>query len=312
MTRATRILRRCTMLAALTVALAIDSKSNPQAPEIGTADTPLFKPPKPPANEPVETQRVRAQLHKAYALGQTEPLRVFVPPFPEARDQLIAIRGIDVQRARQLGWVRNDQTIAEVFEAFGDSVPVFDLVVRSLRLRRSEIEGPGRYLLDREGWADVVVSADATRDQIIEPLTRGLREQLNVSVRLTFKMEFRDVWVVRGPAKDELAMGLKWEDPPILIYGKEPPKLDQPKVTLKYRARWSDFFDFLGVYLGRQVVIQDANTLSVSMIHFAVRFDRKSDPGDENAVIRKVTEQTGVKFTRERREVRVLTVDKSE
>jgi hypothetical protein len=66
------------------------------------------------------------------------------------------------------------------------------------------------------------------------------------------------------------------------------------------------------VYVGRPVIADDPDSLPSRPVSFSFRRDRSTDPGDEDAVIKKVAEQTGLTFTRERRDVRVLVVEKAE
>jgi hypothetical protein len=142
-----------------------------------------------------------------------------------------------------------------------------------------------------------------------------LREQLGLPVRLSLRTEKRDVWVARGKVKANGSAPVGRQQAPLLIYGKEPPPPADPQlpVTLDGVCHWDGdygLFDHLGVYVGRRVIADDPASLPKETLHYLVRRDRSTDSGDEGAVIKNVAEQTGLTFTRERRDVRVLWVEK--
>ena len=156
---------------------------------------PLFRPPNPSADELVEKRAARAKLHTAYALSSDEILKLVVPPYPAERTQWIRMwdgRNMQPERAKHLGWVRDEQTIDERFEIWGYDTdgwksPLLKMVAFALRIRESEIQGPGRDLLDKRSSADVVIRSGATREQAVEPLARALRDHLGVPVRFTLR-----------------------------------------------------------------------------------------------------------------------------
>ena len=132
-------------------------------------------------------------------------------------------------------------------------------------------------------------------------------------MRLTLRAERRDVWVARGKVKGDPPPGAK-DSGPILIYGKEPPPpvAQQPLVAVQHGSGWDGLFDRLGEYVGRQVIPDDSVSPPTRFLYYRLRRDRSTDPGDEEAVMKKVSEQTGLTFARERRDVRVLWVEKAE
>jgi hypothetical protein len=308
-------------LVLLAVPLALPRQPETTAPKAGA---PLYRPPRPPADEPAEKRAARAVLHTAYALADGERLKLVVPPFPPERATWLRVvdgRVTNPNQAQQLGWVWDEHTIDDRFGSYGgsdgdDAEPVHhlvNLVALTLRLRHSEIEGPGRELLDRKSRAEVVIRAGTTREQAVEPLARGLREQVRLPVRLTLRTERREVWVARGKVQGDPPPGSR-EDDPILIYGKEPPPpvSQQPRAVVMHGSGWDGLLDYLGVYLGRQVFADAPVSPPTNFVYYRLRRDRSADPADEDAVIKKVAEQTGLTFTRERRDVRVLWVEKVE
>jgi hypothetical protein len=286
----------------------------PQPPETASApaEPPLFRPPRPPADEPAEKRAARAALHKAYALADGQHVKLVLPPFPPEREQWIRVQeGRNTPKVQQLGWVWDERTVDRYFGSYGQdrddpTSPLLDLVISMLRIRHSEVEGPGRELLDRKIRADLVIRAGSTREQAIEPLTRALRDQAHLPVRMTVRTERRDVWVARGRVKGDPLLGSK-RDTPVLIYGKEPPADRNPNA-----GGWDNLLDLLGVYVGRQVIADDSTSLPSGTMWFCVSRDGSTPLGSEEAVIKRVAEQTGLTFVRERRDVRVLWVEKAE
>ena len=86
----------------------------------------------------------------------------------------------------------------------------------------------------------------------------------------------------------------------------------QPPVAVQHGSGWDGLFDRLGEYVGRQVIADDAVSPPSRFVYYRLRRDRSTDPGDEEAVMKKVSEQTGLTFARERRDVRMLWVEKAE
>jgi len=292
----------------------------PANPTPATTPSPRVGTPTPaPANEPPEKREARARLYAAYALADGENLKLFLPPFPAERAAWLGLMDrMESEQVAYAAWSRDQTDIGQ--DAIGTGVgpgalgrPIRDLVLATLRLRASDIDGPGAALLDQRLWADVVLRAGTPREQLVEPLAAALRGQAQMPVRLILREERRDVWVARRNAKGDTPSGGQ-EAAPVLIYGKEPPPpVNQAKLTVSGSGGWDTLLDRMGLYVGRQVVRDDPDVLPQrATTYFAVRRDRTTDPGDEDAVIMKVSEQTGLTFTREQRSVRVLWVEKAE
>jgi hypothetical protein len=307
-------------LVLLGLPLALSQQPDP-ARRSAEAPVPRVGMPKaPPADEPAEKRAIRAALHSAYNLPDGTDLRLIEPASSNERANWLRVfqRGMESETVSHAGWKWDrmgiDQDFASTAIVPKQGRPVIDLVMQTLRVRRSEIEGPGIPVLDRNVWADVAMRAGTPRQQLIEPLARALREQLHLPVQLALKTDKREVWVARGKVKSDPLPGAR-DNIPVMIFGKEPPPPVQQDahVTLGAMGAWDYLLDHMAVYVGRQVIADGPDVLPPrASVHFILRRDRSTDSGDENAVVTNVSVQTGLTFTREWRDVRILWVGRTD
>jgi hypothetical protein len=308
---------------AVALPLLITSPAVPQQPAGATpATAPLPRvgtPQPPPVDELPDKREARARLYAAYALAGSENLKLFLSPFPPERAAWLRVMDrMESELVAYAAWSWNPTDIGQ--DAMGTAAgpgqlgrPVRDLVLATLRLHASDIDGPGATLLDQKLWADVVLRAGTPREQLVGPLGSALRRQARIPVRLSVRDVRRDLWVARAKPNGGPPSGGQ-EAAPILIYGKDPPPpVNQARSTVSGSGGWGTLLDRLGLYVGRQVITDGPDSLPPrATIYYSVRRDRTTDSGDEDAVIEKVSEQTGLTFAREKRPVRVLWVEKAE
>lgn len=307
---------------ALTLLLGTSS-ADPQQPANQTPAVALLPrvgtPTPAPTNESPDKREARARLYAAYGLADGENLKLFLPPFPPERAAWLRLMDqFDSEHVAYAAWSRDGTDIGQDAKGTGGGPgepgrPVRDLVLATLRLDTSEIDGPGAALLDQKVWADVVLRAGTPREQLVEPLASALRRHTAIRVRLVLRDERRDVWVARTKPNGGPPSGGE-EAAPILIYGKDPPPPEnQARGTVSGSGGWGNLLDRLGLYVGRRVITDGPDSLPpVATTYYSARRDRTTDSGDEHAVIKQVSEQTGLTFTREMRPIRVLWVEKAQ
>jgi hypothetical protein len=304
---------RLFLAAAAFALLCLNGSSQPL--DSKTSEPRLFVFHPPPANEPAKLKAARSDFYKVLHLSPNETLRVVVPPFPQERDTYFSARGWRSRMAQQICWVVDDKTLEEAVGSYGSDheeadIELLSIVASTLRMRPSLIEGPAKSLLNEKMRLDVVLRAETTRSQAIEPLARGIWDQAHIPVKFSLQTVKRDVWVMRGKFKDP-KIGAD-ENNPLIVFGKNPPPLNagDPEPTIVRAGGIETLGDSLSEYLGRQVIVDKIEPPNPrALIRLAMWRNRAADKGTDEDVIMRFSNDTGLSFKREPREVQVLIVD---
>jgi RNA polymerase sigma factor (sigma-70 family) len=266
--------------------------------------------------EPMDVIAPLERFYDAYRLREGENVKLVIPSLPErqayyerfSKDQAAAIpRGPESMMFR---W--HEPCLEHWADAFGGT-PI-SLHLRSiLGLGRQDIEGRDDAL-QRLLSCDVVYRVGIAPEDMAKDIEQELRRELNWPVRLSFRDVNRTVVAVSGAYRYSPLPGLAEFQgcDTIEIYGSQR-REDPSRGPGGGSGSLAEFFHRVGGYTGRQVV-SDAKDTGGMIGWLDGPLPRGGQrgrlPDDEVAlVLQHLSEQTGLTFTEEERQVRILYVD---
>ena len=192
----------------------------------------------------------------------------------------------------------------------GEDNPLFDILPPVTGLRPSDIDGEG--VADLQGLkttADFIVRAGIPQEKLIDALEGVLRRDFKARVKLHLRTVEREVVVASGTYHVEAPLG-DGQRTPLQLYGKFP--IGEGKGE-KFSGGFAAMLDRIGVLSARQVVneVKEPPEGNPVWCEYDPVFRLDSNE-DTDALLKHVTEQTGLMFKREKRSVKVLFVDRSE
>jgi hypothetical protein len=174
----------------------------------------------------------------------------------------------------------------------------------------TEIDGD-RKLLDADVDGDWISREGATVEQEVHALENIIQRALRLRISLAFREVERDVVVVRGDDRSSPVEGRKADQ--IEIYGKQ--IVPNGGGAGGGRGDFAMFLKWVGEWIERPVVGEvEAPPREVSWYYNArspFTKEMRREDHDEGLVLKHLAEQTGLTFTRERRVIRVLFVEKA-
>ncbi|QDT43642.1 BlaR1 peptidase M56 [Gimesia alba] len=200
---------------------------------------------------------------------------------------------------------------------FGDQPSsLFSVVPVLTGLQPVDLDGNSRLWVNTKLGGDFIIRKGTSTEAIIEDLGSMLNHDLKLQVSLEFKKVDREVYVARGTFQPA-PIGPAWrrpEDKSYLIYGKEGPEPDKLHFA-ESAGKFPDFLKAIGYRVGRPVLSEIKNPPQGS-IGWRIYFDQSEHTTWENfprnfakntqLVLQHVSEQTGLTFHEENREVRLL------
>ena len=193
---------------------------------------------------------------------------------------------------------------------------LFSVVSVLTGLQPVDLDGDSRLWVRTKLGGDFIIRKGTSTEAIIEDLSSVLNHDLKLQVSLEFKKVDREVYVARGTFQPA-PIGPAWrrpEDKSYLIYGKEGPGPDK-RHGVENAGKFPNFLKAIGYRVGRPVLSEIKNPPQGS-IGWRIYFDQSERTTWENfprnfakntqLVLQHVSEQTGLTFHEENREVRLL------
>jgi hypothetical protein len=271
-----------------------------------------LKPLDPEPRTPQEKFAV-AELQRLYALADDEVLKRIGPPYPASRKHLpllLGTRSVSARRAVRsdvIAW--KDGKLADPWTYAGGSCRFDTLVTLLLKLRLTEIEGDPA-LLKREIPGDFVYRAGAPVNRLAKSLAEIAGLEFQKSIRLTFRDIERPVYVAQGELKLALPAGQK----EIAVNGGRHSGHQGEMISY---GNLEKLLQEVATYI-HVPVINEATPSSAQLAWSSRWYDLAATKPenrfklDPPAVLKLVTEQTGIAFTSEKCTVRVLHVESGE
>lgn len=300
--------------------------------KVGDADK---APPKNESDARNERRKVTATIlaelaeKHDYRLEPNLALRRIAPPFPEQRDAYyrarIPSRGVNVpQSAAGMTFFWDGKELRNWGMAFGAGYALTGIVDDALKIKSQDIEGPAEFLNKRlEG--DWIIRPGASEDQVIQELQTILQKDFQMPVRLAFAKRVRTVYVARG--KYQFKAVERKEDQQkandkttshkdrIEIYGNE---LGPSDIGGGSSGEFKEFLNWVGRWTKTTVIDEVADSpkheLSWHDNESAKIDEEKAIRTDRNPelVLKNISAQTGLTFTKELRPIRRLLVERIE
>ncbi len=262
------------------------------------------------------------RFRDAYSLGPDENLKLIVPPFMPERKTYIAwkraeemVRLPELPVTRAPDWMTfkfSNGTLRKDGECYGS----YRLtgIVNALGIGRSHLQGADE-LVYAAVPGDLIYRPEATRDDKVDELERALRSQLNWDVSLELRRVERDVLVADGLYEYKgLPDYAEWHFNTIEMYGSR-----QGECHGGSTGDIAEFLGDLGDFIGTPVVV---GAIAQAPERVQWRYGWKPRgykhqwafplPANETElVLGHVTEQTGLTFHTEQRQIQVLFVEGS-
>jgi hypothetical protein len=271
----------------------------------------------PGVEESSRAKKAREALQKVYTLADGKVLRCVRPPFPPER-KTYELAAFDITEE-----LLDKHTNIGIWEWGGDNLrqasaisrpdaeghPFFDVMKTLIHVQDSEVEGEG--VADLQGLkttADFIVRAGVSQDKMIDAVNALLQRDFKAHVKLHFEMVEREVLAASGTYHAEAPLG---DGPrtPVQLFGKSQIEVDK---SSKSMSGVDGLLDKVGQLSARQVKKEVTNPPQGG-IWYAYDPVFRLDADDElTALLKHVTEQTGLTFKKEKRMVKVLFVDRTE
>jgi RNA polymerase sigma factor (sigma-70 family) len=277
-----------------------------------------------PKLEALEIPLPKDEFERTYSLAKGEDVKIF-------QDQAIAARyehyrGKNQEIGLSADFNLGDQNPMTLFFRWqGDktkwrctmsaAAPLRDILGTVLNRSRQEFEGDD-VLLQTIIPADILVRDGAPDERIIPQLETILRRDFHLPIRIVSRMERRDSLVVRGRYTFQADPGLVpfmniSAGDQIEVYAREiaGPRSNPFAVG---GGTYSGFLSDLAMFIGLRLVDESENppTSQMSWRVSGYQFFVKIPVEDRTPTLAHVSQQTGLTFHEEQREVRVLHVDR--
>ena len=294
---------------------------------IGVADIALAPEDKPKAKEQRDAE-LKA-FYEAYRLKDGENLKLFLPPFLAGRSEYYRqSRGGSVPagardpRAYYFRW--SDGKLVVVSAVVPENTYA-RLIVTPLGIGPADLDGDTR-LLKRVVQADVIWRDTATADTLLKEMQGAFARQFVVPLGLSWREDQREVYVARGSyqyARLRNRSAAEFDaieiDPAAQVEPAGATASDV-EITVPNMGTLSDFLAWLRGYVGQPVVSEIADDAHISVMWYeAPRLSELTEGGmkplpepEFSAVLDRISIQTGLSFTREKRKIRRLLVELGE
>lgn len=250
----------------------------------------------------------------AYSLAEGEVLVRIAPPFMPER--LVYYRSRHSSQAQAIPkgpdtmffrWSEKTLTPWGMSFGGGDGIEVRSMLRMLAGIYPQEVEGD-QLLLDTRISGDFVLRSDAPRDDVVASMEAILRDEPKLPVRLRFRDVKRRVYVLSGQYKFAALPG--YPDS-VQIYGD---KLVSNSGAGGGAGDVDEFVRWVGMWIERPVVGEIEN--APARLSWRYHMPSPSTPQERAAaknapaVLRNLEEQTGLTYSEEERETRVLFVER--
>jgi protocatechuate 3,4-dioxygenase beta subunit len=306
------------------------------------------QPPKPPPQEAKadtgsdllrELRKARAPLlaemaqRHGYGLSPDQVLRRVAPPFPPVRMNYYRVghpsQAESIRRgpsAMTFHW--DGKELLNWGMTFGqtedDGYNLVGLLDAVQGIKSQEVEGPAA-LLNTQLPGDWVVRPGQSNEAVVRELERIVREELKLPLRLEFREVQREVYVARGryrltplpgqPAEEKLHLTDETiTTDPVQIFGEA---LVPNSGAGGGTGEFAEFLKWLGRWI-ETPILDEATERPKRQISWHLHerspstAQSRQEDHDAERVLRNITAQTGLSFTKERRGVKLLFVEKKE
>ncbi len=274
---------------------------------------------------PIEAEL--AEKH-GYGLKKDQVIGRVAPPFPELRMTYYRVGHRSQSEAIPKGpssmmflWTNNRlQNWGMSFGPVPDGDSLRQVIEWALSIKTQEMEGP-KNLLDTTIRGDWVVRKGASDELIANQLQKILRDELSMPVKVGFQNLDREVYVARGDYKLTPLPERKGQGK--ISYTDFAETTDQVEIFAEElvpnsgsgggTGKFPEFLQWLGDWIGSPVVDEAGKrpqrSISWSLNgHSPATAAQIKKDHDAELVLPNITKQTGLKFTKEKRPVRVLVV----
>ncbi len=258
----------------------------------------------------MEEQKALDEFNKTYVLSEGEDLKYVPAPYLPGRLVYQREKEGDAGRPVPENWffVWNGGLRGER-RAYGQGTgwPLRDILRLLAGIHPREIEGDDE-LLNRRLLGDFIVREGLTPEKIVSLFEPILRRELKLPVKMTFREVPREVIVARGKYEFRPISGSPRDT--IEIYGERLTTLPQEGGRYADSADIGEFLSWVGEYLDRRMVSEVESPPEASLKwHENFREEGRKAP---ELVLQHLTEQTGLRFAKETRRVRVLFVERAD
>lgn len=194
--------------------------------------------------------------------------------------------------------------------------PLFNVVRVLTGLQPVDLSGNSRLWVHTKLGGDFIIRKGTSTAAIIDELSSVLLNDLKMGVYLKYKKVDRDIYVARGTFQ-AAPIGPAWrrpQDKSYLIYGKEGPGPNKQHGA-ESAGKFQNFLKAIGSRVGRPVLSEIKNPPK-GYIGWRTYYDNserttwedfpKNFAKNPQLVLQHVSEQTGLTFQEENREVRLL------
>lgn len=264
-----------------------------------------------------------AEKH-GYRLDDNRVIGRVATPFPELRATYYKVGHPGQARAIQrppnaMTFFWDGKKLKGWGMTFGEPYNVVGVLDSALKIKKQDIEGPDE-VLKKPLAGDWVIRPEASEEKVLNDLEEILQKELELPVRLLFAKRVRTVYVARG----------KYQFNPVDLEGAEvDPKTQQKKKSDRVEVYGEklgpsdlggggagDLAEFLG-WVGRWIEIPIIDEVperpSMDLVwHLNDTQDKQGNELDNRnpeLVLKNMTAQTGLTFTKEYRAIRRLIVE---
>jgi beta-lactamase regulating signal transducer with metallopeptidase domain len=250
------------------------------------------------------------ELKQIYQLADGELIKHIGPPYPLSRKYMPRLRGNSQTpkpgRSRYdiLKW--QNGAIQDWYTYQGVTPRFSELIFRFLKFDKTLVSADPA-ILDREVAGDFIYRPDATAEELANRLAAIVSTEFRMPLKLSIREVEWPVYVASGQLKLQLPAG---QQRIALNGGPHPDRFPE----LGGHGDESRFLSDVGSYIGVKVINEVPPTgqqLEWSQRLYdltSLKPEKRFKPATD-VVLRQVTEQTGIAFTRETRKTRVLFVE---
>jgi beta-lactamase regulating signal transducer with metallopeptidase domain len=258
-----------------------------------------------------------------YSLDKDRNLRRVPPPFPAIRMELYRLENStqaeaipDGPSARVFRWSNDRVHYRGMSRNFSGSVDagytISGLLDALLGIKKQLIDGPPE-LLARPVPGDWLIRTGVGQEQIVKELAAILNNEVAAPVRMEFREVQRPVYVADGTYEYKPIPGGHGRGT-IDIFGKQPVPNN---VSGGGAAGFREFLDWVGQWIGTPIVSEVKSPPQSDLSFFAhgrSPFTKETEAEDHDAklVLANIAAQTGLRFRKETRTVRILFVSRGE
>jgi hypothetical protein len=259
-----------------------------------------------------------ASKHR-YGLEQGQGVRRIAPPFPKARviycnPALPWEMKANPNVAVGIWFAWDGEKLRQRGMTIGAAYRLKDIIHYGIKINPHEIEGPKEFL-ERDLEGDWVIRSVVEEENFLKELENILQKEVDLPVRLAFAKRVREVYVAKGKyhfasvKRNENDAGTdktgNVTNDPIEIYGRERSGLGGGA-----SGELKDFLSWVESWINVSI-IDEVSEPPAKEITWHSNQPRSTISGsqDSELVLKNITDQTGITFTKDLRVVRRLLIE---